>query len=87
MEFKQCQKRVAAVLNYLLQQEPRKLPDIVTSLPKMGVGRQVTRINWNIQDRTNQVKPYYWTITKVVANRVSFFFIHLSELVLQLSFV
>ena len=66
----QCQKKVTAVLNYLLQQEPRKLSEIVTTLPKMGVGRQVTRITWNIQDRTHQVKPFYWTITKVVTDQV-----------------
>ena len=68
----QCNKKITEVVNYLLAQEPSILFNILNRLPKMGVGRQVTRNTWSIQDKDNLVRPAYWTITKVIPNKVSY---------------
>ena len=66
----QSPAKVAEFMNYLMSQEPRILFDILNKLPKMGVGRKVTRVNWNVQDTNHLVRPAYWTITKVIPNEV-----------------
>ena len=62
--------KVTQLLNFLIAQEPKILFNILNKLPKMGVGRKVTRVSWNIQDTKHQVRPAYWTITKVVPSEV-----------------
>lgn len=62
--------KVTELFNFLAAQEPKILFNILNKLPKMGVGRKVTRVTWNIQDTHHQVSPAYWTIKKVIPNEV-----------------
>lgn len=66
----QCPTKVAELFNYLMAQEPHILFNVLNKLPKMGVGRKVTRVTWNIQDQNHEVRPAYWLITKVIPNEV-----------------
>lgn len=66
----QCPTKVTEFVKFLIDQEPRTLFNILNKLPKMGTGRKVTRVTWNIQDTNFIVRPAYWTITKVIPNEV-----------------
>ena len=66
----QSSAKVSELMSYLIAQEPKILFNVLNKLPKMGVGRKVTRISWNILDRSNRVRPAYWTVTKVIPNEV-----------------
>lgn len=67
----QSTTKVAEFLQVLIAQEPKILFNILNKLPKMGIGRKVTRVTWNIQDPNHLVRPAYWTITKVIPNEVN----------------
>ena len=67
---RQCPTKVAEFVKFLIDQEPKILFNILNKLPKMGIGRKVTRVTWNIQDPNFLVRPAYWTITKVIPNEV-----------------
>ena len=58
------------VLRFLSAQNPRSLFKVLNKLPRFGVGRKVTRVCWNVEDRENKINPPYWTITKVLPNEV-----------------
>lgn len=66
----QSPTKIAGLVNFLQAQEPRILFNILNKLPRMGIGRKVTRVTWNIQDQNHLVRPAYWTITKVIPNEV-----------------
>ena len=62
--------KVKKLLDFLIPQEPQILFNVLNKLPKMGVGRKVTRVTWNLQDQKFYVRPVYWTITRVLPNEV-----------------
>lgn len=66
----QSQTKVKNLIRFLVDQDPKVLFNILNKLPKMGIGKKVTRVTWNIQDTNNLVRPAYWTITKVIPNEV-----------------
>jgi len=66
----QSHTKVKEFVKFLIDQEPRILFNILNKLPKMGIGRKVTRVTWNLQDPNFLVRPAYWTITKVIPNEV-----------------
>lgn len=68
--YGQSLTKVTNLLNFLIAQEPQILFNILNKLPKMGVGRKVTRVTWNVHDASLQVRPPYWTIMKVIPNKV-----------------
>lgn len=67
---KQSFTKVKNLLDFLIAQEPQILFNVLNKLPKMGVGRKVTRVTWNLQDSKFYVRPVYWTVTKVHSNEV-----------------
>ncbi len=62
--------KVSKLLHFLITQEPQILFNILNKLPKMGVGRKVTRVTWNLQDKNFFVRPVYWAVQRVVPNEV-----------------
>lgn len=63
-------QRTPELLQYLGKQNPQKLFQLLTRLPGFGVGRKFTRVIWRVEDASSNVQPSYWTITKVVPNKV-----------------
>ena len=58
------------VVRFLSAQNPTSLFKVLNKLPRFGIGRKVTRVCWNVEDRENKINPPYWTITKVIPNEV-----------------
>ena len=57
------------VLQYMKDQRPLKLFQILNKMGRYGVGRKVTRVIWKQEDTSINV-PSYWTLTKVLPNKV-----------------
>ena len=70
MAIMQSFPKVSKLLNFLTAQDPQVLFNILNKLPNMGVGRRVTRVVWSLQDRNFDVRPVYWTVTRVLPNEV-----------------
>lgn len=63
-------RRTPELLQYLGKQDHQKLFQVLTRLPRFGVGRKFTRVIWRLEDTSIKVRPSYWTITRVVPNKV-----------------
>ena len=63
-------QRTPEMLQYLAKQRPQKLFHILNKLERFGEGRKVTRVIWRQEDTTINVRPSYWTITKVRPDQV-----------------
>ena len=64
-------RRTPELLQYLGKQDHQKLFQVLTRLPRFGVGRKFTRAIWRLEDTSiNKVRPSYWAITRVVPKKV-----------------
>ena len=63
-------RRTPELLQYLGKQDHQKLFQVLTRLPRFGMGRKFTRAIWRMEDSTIKAHPCYWTITRVVPNKV-----------------
>ena len=63
-------RRTPELLQYLGKQDHQKLFQVLTRLPRFGVGRKFTRAIWRLEDTSIKPRPSYWTITRVVPNKV-----------------
>ena len=63
-------RRTPELLQYLGKQDHQKLFQVLTRLPRFGMGRKFTRAIWRLEDTTIKAHPSYWTITRVVPNKV-----------------
>ena len=74
-------RRTPELLQYLGKQDHQKLFQVLTRLPRFGVGRKFTRAIWRLKDTSIKPRPSYWTITRVVPNKVLRGWVTLSGLV------
>ena len=63
-------RRTPELLQYLGKQDHQKLFQVLTRLPRFGMGRKFTRAIWRLEDTSIKAHPSYWTITRVVPNKV-----------------
>ena len=63
-------RRTPELLQYLGKQDHQKLFQVLTRLSRFGMGRKFTRAIWRMEDSTIKAHPCYWTITRVVPNKV-----------------
>ena len=63
-------RRTPELLQYLGKQDHQKLFQVLMRLSRFGMGRKFTRAIWRLEDTAIKARPSYWTITRVVPNKV-----------------